>query len=74
MAKIKCELADIVSLFECRLGETNDLALSARTVEEGFAALARRIHMQSEVANGNGAPTTEEVECRKKNQRAEVTM
>ena len=74
MGKINCELADIVSLFECRLGEEHELATSARVVEGGFAALARRVHMQSEATSGNGDRKNKEIERRKKNQPAEVTM
>ena len=74
MAKINCELADIVSLFECRLGEEHEFATSARAVQGGFAGLARSVHMQSEVTAGNGERKNKEVECRKKNQPAEVTM
>jgi hypothetical protein len=75
MAKLNCELAEIVSLFESRLGEANDFAVGARSVAEGFAALARKVHMQYKVAVGDdtsGLPK-KEIECRKRNQPEAVT-
>lgn len=74
MTELKCELADVVSLFESRLGETNDFAVRARTIEEDFAALASRVHMQYEVSAENEEPKKkEESLCRRRNQPAEVT-
>lgn len=47
MAMVARHLSEIASLLECRLGETNDTAASARIIEEGFADLARKIHGQA---------------------------
>jgi hypothetical protein len=47
MAMVARHLCEIASLFESRLGETADVAASARSIEQGFADLARKIHNQS---------------------------
>ena len=47
MAMVSRHLSEIASLLESRLGETTDIAASARVIEHGFADLARKIHNQS---------------------------
>jgi hypothetical protein len=46
MAMVARHLSEIADLLESRLGETNDNAVCARIIEEGFADLARKIHQQ----------------------------
>ena len=49
---INNQLAEIANLLETRLGDTTDLATSARTIQQDFAALAHKIHRE---AARNGA-------------------
>ena len=44
---INYQLAEIVKLLESRLGSDTELSVSARSVQEMFAKLARRIHVQT---------------------------
>jgi phosphoribosyl-ATP pyrophosphohydrolase len=47
MAMVARHLSEIASLLESRQGQTNDHAVTARIIEEGFAHLARKIHNQT---------------------------
>ncbi|HWY48336.1 MAG TPA: hypothetical protein VNX70_13200 [Bryobacteraceae bacterium] len=47
MAMVARHLSEIASLLESRLGETTEMAVSARIIEQGFGDLARKIHNQS---------------------------
>ena len=47
MAMVARHLCEIADLLESRLGDTNDNAVCARIIEEGFENLARKIHNQS---------------------------
>lgn len=47
MAMVARHLSEIALLLESRLGETTDMAVSARIIEQGFGDLARKIHNQS---------------------------
>ena len=47
MAMVARHLSEIASLLESRQGQTNDHAVTARVIEEGFANLARKIHNQA---------------------------
>jgi hypothetical protein len=47
------QLTEIANLLETRLGESTELALTARSVQEEFAKLARQIHRQAAIA-GSG--------------------
>ena len=47
MAMVARHLSEIAYLLESRQGETNDNAVTARIIEEGFANLARKIHNQT---------------------------
>ncbi|HYL73862.1 MAG TPA: hypothetical protein VEU96_06630 [Bryobacteraceae bacterium] len=49
-ATLTYQLTEIANLLETRLGETNELATSAREVQEEFAKLARQIHRQAAIA------------------------
>jgi len=46
MSMVARHLGEIASLLESRLG-TTDTAVSARTIQEGFTELARKIHNQA---------------------------
>jgi hypothetical protein len=47
MAMVARHLSEIADLLASRLGDTNDNAVCARIIEEGFENLARKIHNQS---------------------------
>ena len=47
MAMISRQLGEIASLLESRLGETAEMAQSARIIEQGFSDLARKAHNQA---------------------------
>jgi hypothetical protein len=47
MAMVARHLSEITSLLESRLGETTEMAVSARIIEQDFGNLARKIHNQS---------------------------
>jgi hypothetical protein len=49
-ATLSYQLTEIANLLDSRLGETSELALSARTIQEEFAKLARQIHRQAAIA------------------------
>jgi len=52
-AAITNQLTDIANLLETRLGESTELAMTARGLQEEFAKLARQIHRQAAIA-GSG--------------------
>jgi len=52
MAMVARHLSEIASLLESRQGETDNTAVSARIIEQGFADLARKIHHQAVEADG----------------------
>jgi hypothetical protein len=43
VATLSYQLSQIVGLLESRLGETNELATSARTAQQEFAQFAQRV-------------------------------
>ena len=47
MAMVARQLSEIAVLLESRQGESTDVAVSARIIEQGFADLARNIHQQA---------------------------
>jgi hypothetical protein len=47
MATLNFQITEIAHLLEVRLGSTNDLAGSARSVCDQFTKLANRIHRQN---------------------------
>lgn len=49
MADISRQLTEIAALLESRLGD-EAIAMSARTIEQGFTDLARKIHNQAGAA------------------------
>lgn len=53
VAALQYQLTEIANLLETRLGETTELATSARTIQEEFLKLARQIHRQAAIA-GSG--------------------
>ena len=58
MSTLAYQLSEIASLLESRLGETNEMAASARIIEQGFANLARRVHnqtTQTQAAHADGS-------------------
>jgi hypothetical protein len=52
-AMVARHLSEIAVLLESRQGETADIAVSARIIEQGFADLARKIHDQAVEAEGD---------------------
>jgi len=52
VATLTHQLSEIAELLETRLGETNELATSARTAQREFARFAHRIRRQAVVARG----------------------
>jgi hypothetical protein len=52
MAMVARHLSEIASLLESRQGETDNTAVSARIIEQGFADLARKVHHQAVEADG----------------------
>lgn len=52
-AALVYQLTEIANLLETRMGESTELALSARAIQEEFAKLARQIHRQAAIA-GSG--------------------
>jgi len=53
VAALQYQLTEIANLLETRLGETTELAASARMIQEEFLNLARQIHRQAAIA-GSG--------------------
>jgi hypothetical protein len=53
VAALQYQLTEIANLLESRLGETTELATSARMIQEEFFKLARQIHRQAAIA-GSG--------------------
>jgi hypothetical protein len=47
MAMVARHLSDIAGLLASRHGETSETAMTARSIEEGFTNLARKIHNQT---------------------------
>ncbi len=47
MATVNFQLTEIAHLLEVRLGNTNDMASSARVVCDQFTKLANRVHRQN---------------------------
>ena len=47
MAMISRQLGEIADLLESRLGETTEMAQSARIIEQGFSDLGRKVHSQA---------------------------
>ena len=47
MATLNFQLTEIAHLLEVRLGNTNDMASSARVVCDQFTKLANRVHRQN---------------------------
>jgi hypothetical protein len=52
VATLDYQLSEIAQLLESRMGETDELAISARTVQADFAKLAHRIHRQKALSSG----------------------
>ena len=52
-ATLHRQLADVAALLESRLGESDEMTVSARAAEEQFAALAHRIHRHVALSNGD---------------------
>jgi len=49
-ATLAYQLTEIANLLESRLGQSTELATSARAIQEEFAKLARQIHRQAALA------------------------
>ena len=58
VATLTNQLSEIASLLESRLGETNELATSARSAQREFARLAHRVRRQTVVARGDEQPAS----------------
>ena len=56
VATLTNQLSEIASLLESRLGETNELATSARNAQREFARFAHRVRRQTVVARGEERP------------------
>jgi len=56
VATLTHQLSEVAGLLESRLGETNELASSARCAQREFARFAERIRRQAVVARGDQAP------------------
>ena len=52
VATLTNQLSEIASLLETRLGETNELATSARNAQREFARFAHRFRRQTVVVRG----------------------
>jgi len=50
VATLSYQLSSIAGLLESRLGETNELATSARSAEREFASFAERLHRRVALA------------------------
>ena len=50
------QLSEVASLLESRLGETNELATSARNAQREFARFAHRVRRQTVVVRGEERP------------------
>jgi hypothetical protein len=46
VAALSYQLSEIASLLESRLGESNELAASARTAQQEFARFAQRVRLR----------------------------
>jgi len=58
VATLTNQLSEIVSLLESRLGETSELATSARNAQTEFAKFAHRVRRQTVVARGEEQPNS----------------
>jgi len=56
VATLTNQLSEIASLLESRMGETNELATSARIAQREFARFAHRIRRQTVVVRGEERP------------------
>ena len=56
VATLTNQLSEIASLLESRLGETNELATSARNAQREFARFAHRVRRQTVVVRGEERP------------------
>ena len=52
VATLTNQLSEIANLLESRLGETNELATSARNAQREFARFAHRVRRQALVVRG----------------------
>lgn len=55
MTTLTYQLSEIATLLESRLGDTNEMAISARSIQQNFASLARKIHNQAAQAAASQA-------------------
>jgi hypothetical protein len=46
VATLSYQLSEIAGLLESRLGETNELAISARTAQQQFSQFAQRVRLR----------------------------
>ncbi len=53
VATLTLQLSEVANLLESRLGETNELATSARSAQREFARFAHRIRRQTIVTRGD---------------------
>jgi hypothetical protein len=58
VAALTNQLSEIASLLETRLGETNELAISARNAQREFARFAHRVRRQTVVVRGEAQPVS----------------
>jgi hypothetical protein len=56
VATLTNQLSEIASLLESRLGETSELAASARNAQREFARFAYRVRRQTVVMRGEELP------------------
>jgi hypothetical protein len=56
VATLTNQLSEIANLLESRLGETNELATSARNAQREFARFAHRVRRQTVVVRGQAQP------------------
>ena len=55
MAMVSRHLSETADLLESRQGESDDMAVSARIIEQGFTDLARKIHFRAVQAESDPA-------------------
>ena len=56
VATLTHQLSEIAELLQTRLGETNELAISAKSAQREFARFAHRVRRQAIVVRGDQAP------------------
>jgi len=56
VATLTNQLSEIANLLESRLGETNELATTARNAQREFARFAHRVRRQTVVVRGQAQP------------------